>query len=50
MMGIVSQGLVSYDLFEELADPAREVCPIGAPDGRGHTDGGGACLLSEMAC
>ncbi|HLE54331.1 MAG TPA: class II glutamine amidotransferase [Thermoplasmata archaeon] len=45
MMGVVSQGPVYYDLFEEFADLATQgMCPIGAPDERGHKDGWGlAC-------
>src|SRR5438445_5328521 len=39
MMGVVSRGPVYYDLFEEFADLATKgMCPLGAPDGRGHTD------------
>ena len=42
MMGVVSQGPVYYDLFEEFADLASKgMCPIGAPDERGHKDGWG---------
>src|SRR2546428_4151993 len=42
MMGVVSQGPVYYDLFEEFADLATQgMCPIGAPDERGHKDGWG---------
>ena len=46
MMGVVSQGPVYYDLFEEFADLASKgMCPIGAPDERGHKDGWGlACF------
>ncbi len=46
MMGVVSQGPVYYDLFEEFADLATQgMCPIGAPDERGHKDGWGlACF------
>jgi len=45
-MGVVSQGPVYYDLFEEFADLATKgMCPIGAPDERGHKDGWGlACF------
>src|SRR2546427_22419 len=40
MLGVVSQGPVYYDLFEEFADLATQgMCPLGAPDGRGHEDG-----------
>jgi hypothetical protein len=40
MMGVVSRGPVYYDLFEEFADLATYgMCPIGAPDERGHKDG-----------
>ena len=48
MMGVVSQGPVYYDLFEEFADLAtRGMCPLGAPDERGHKDGWGlACFLN----
>jgi predicted glutamine amidotransferase len=42
MMGVVSQGPVYYDLFEEFADLASQgMCPLGAPDERGHKDGWG---------
>jgi predicted glutamine amidotransferase len=42
MMGVVSQGPVYYDLFEEFADLATQgMCPLGAPDERGHKDGWG---------
>jgi len=46
MMGVVSRGPVYYDLFEEFADLATQgMCPIGAPDERGHKDGWGlACF------
>ncbi len=46
MMGIVSQGPVYYDLFEEFADlSTKGMCPLGAPDERGHRDGWGlACF------
>src|SRR5881398_4222216 len=46
MMGVVSQGPVYYDLFEEFADLATKgMCRIGAPDERGHKDGWGlACF------
>jgi predicted glutamine amidotransferase len=46
MMGVVSQGPVHYELFEEFADLATQgMCPIGAPDERGHKDGWGlACF------
>src|SRR5256885_6651828 len=46
MMGVVSRGPVYYDLFEEFADLATNgMCPIGAPDERGHKDGWGlACF------
>src|SRR5256884_2667581 len=40
MMGVVSRGPVYYDLFEEFAALATNgMCPIGAPDERGHKDG-----------
>src|SRR3989442_8159360 len=46
MMGVVSRGPVYYDLFEEFADLATKgMCPLGAPDERGHKDGWGiACF------
>ena len=46
MLGVVSRGPVYYDLFEEFADLATQgMCPIGAPDERGHKDGWGlACF------
>src|SRR2546430_11565914 len=46
MMGVVSRGPVYYDLFEEFADLATQgMCPLGAPDARGHKDGWGlACF------
>ena len=46
MMGVVSQGPVYYDLFEEFADLATHgMCPLGAPDEKGHKDGWGlACF------
>jgi predicted glutamine amidotransferase len=48
MMGVVSQGPVHYDLFEEFADLATQgMCPLGAPDERGHKDGWGLlCFLN----
>src|SRR5256712_1104350 len=48
MMGVVSRGPVYYDLFEEFADLATQgMCPLGAPDERGHKDGWGlACFQS----
>ena len=50
MMGVVSQGPVYYDLFEEFADLAtRGMCPLGAPDERGHKDGWGlACFQNGV--
>lgn len=40
MLGVVSQGRVYYDLLEEFADLAtKSMCPLGAPDERGHMDG-----------
>src|SRR5437588_2224343 len=50
MMGVVSQGPVYYDLFEEFADLATQgMCPIGAPDERGHKDGWGlACFQNGL--
>ena len=49
-MGVVSQGPVYYDLFEEFADLASQgMCPIGAPDERGHRDGWGlACFQNGV--
>ena len=46
MIGVVSRGPVYYDLFEEFADlSTKGMCPIGAPDERGHKDGWGlACF------
>jgi len=42
MFGVVSRGPVYYDLFEEFADLSTHgMCPIGAPDERGHKDGWG---------
>jgi len=50
MMGIVSQGPVYYDLFEEFADLATQgMCPIGAPDERGHKDGWGLACFQNGA-
>ncbi|HKZ88807.1 MAG TPA: class II glutamine amidotransferase [Thermoplasmata archaeon] len=50
MMGIVSQGPVYYDLFEEFADLAvHGMCPIGAPDERGHKDGWGLVCFQDGA-
>lgn len=50
MMGVVSRGPVYYDLFEEFADQAtRGMCPLGAPDKRGHKDGWGlACFQNGV--
>jgi len=50
MMGVVSRGPVYYDLFEEFADLASQgMCPIGAPDERGHKDGWGlACFQNGV--
>jgi len=50
MMGVVSRGPVYYDLFEEFADLATQgMCPIGAPDQRGHKDGWGlACFQNGL--
>ena len=48
MMGVVSRGPVYYDLFEEFADLAtRGMCPIGAPDERGHKDGWGLACFED---
>ncbi len=50
MMGIVSQGPVYYDLFEEFADLATQgMCPLGAPDERGHKDGWGLACYQDGA-
>jgi len=50
MMGVVSQGPVYYDLFEEFANLATEgMCPIGAPDERGHKDGWGLACFQNGA-
>jgi predicted glutamine amidotransferase len=50
MMGVVSQGPVYYDLFEEFADLATKgMCPIGAPDERGHKDGWGLACFENGA-
>lgn len=50
MMGVVSQGPVYYDLFEEFADLATKgMCPLGAPDERGHKDGWGVACFQNGA-
>jgi len=50
MMGIVSRGPVYYDLFEEFAGLATQgMCPIGAPDERGHKDGWGLACFQNGA-
>jgi len=50
MMGVVSRGPVYYDLFEEFADLATHgMCPIGAPDERGHKDGWGLACFQNGA-
>ncbi len=50
MMGVVSRGPVYYDLFEEFADLATKgMCPIGAPDERGHKDGWGLACFQNGA-
>lgn len=50
MMGVVSQGPVDYDLFEEFADLAtRGKAPLGAPDERGHKDGWGLACFRDGA-
>ena len=50
MMGVVSRGPVYYDLFEEFADLATQgMCPIGAPDERGHKDGWGLACFQNGA-
>jgi predicted glutamine amidotransferase len=41
---------VYYDLFEEFADLATQgMCPIGAPDERGHKDGWGLACFQNGA-
>jgi predicted glutamine amidotransferase len=48
MMGVVSQGPVYYDLFEEFADLATNgMCPLGAPDEKGHKDGWGLACFQD---
>jgi predicted glutamine amidotransferase len=48
MMGVVSQGPVYYDLFEEFADLATKgMCPLGVPDERGHKDGWGLVCFRD---
>ena len=50
MMGVVSRGPVYYDLFEEFADlSTKGMCPIGAPDERGHKDGWGVACFQNGA-
>src|SRR5437870_1849671 len=50
MIGGVSRGPVYYDLFEEFADLATQgMCPIGAPDERGHKDGWGLACFQNGA-
>src|SRR2546425_867767 len=50
MIGVVSRGPVYYDLFEEFADLATQgMCPIGAPDERGHKDGWGLACFQNGA-
>jgi predicted glutamine amidotransferase len=50
MMGVVSRGPVYYDLFEEFADLATKgMCPVGAPDERGHQDGWGLACFQNGA-
>ena len=50
MMGVVSKGPVYYDLFEEFADlETHGMCPIGAPDERGHKDGWGLACFQNGA-
>jgi len=50
MMGVVSQGPVYYDLFEEFVDLATKgMCPLGAPDERGHKDGWGLACFQNGA-
>jgi len=50
MLGVVSQGPVYYDLFEEFADLATQgMCPLGAPDERGHKDGWGLACFQDGA-
>jgi len=49
-MGVVSRGPVYYDLFEEFADLATKgMCPLGAPDERGHKDGWGLACFQNGA-
>src|SRR5439155_8547021 len=44
------RGPVYYDLFEEFADLATQgMCPIGAPDERGHKDGWGLACFQNGA-
>jgi len=50
MLGVVSRGPVYYDLFEEFADLATQgMCPLGAPDERGHKDGWGLACFQDGA-
>ncbi len=50
MLGVVSQGPVYYDLFEEFADLATQgMCPLGAPDEHGHKDGWGLACFQDGA-
>src|SRR5713226_7638712 len=50
MIGVVSRGPVYYDLFEEFADlSTKGMCPIGAPDERGHKDGWGLACFQNGA-
>ncbi|TLZ76401.1 MAG: hypothetical protein E6K08_05870 [Methanobacteriota archaeon] len=50
MLGVVSRGPVYYDLFEEFADLATQgMCPLGAPDERGHKDGWGLACFQNGA-
>ena len=43
-------GPVYYDLFEEFADLATKcMCPVGAPDERGHKDGWGLACFQNGA-
>src|SRR6266571_2084102 len=50
MLGVVSKGPVYYDLFEEFADLATQgMCPLGAPDERGHKDGWGLACFQDGA-
>lgn len=50
MIGVVSQGPVYHDLFEEFAYLATQgMCPLGAPHERGHKDGWGLVCFQNGA-